>query len=128
MALQQSFLKAFGCIISKTNAESALKHGLDLENDMLGNTDWQNSTTTYVGYLLPNFFIIYFGQKPPIGNITKDDLKMAFGNLGLGYNTWITLLEEAINTKHKIETVLDDEAAEDNYNRIAFVKKYFNKD
>ena len=32
-------LKAFGCIISKTNAEGVLRHGLDLTNNMLINMD-----------------------------------------------------------------------------------------
>jgi hypothetical protein len=51
---------------------------LDLKNNALVNADWRDSDTTYVGLLLPNFFILYFGQKLLTGDIMWDDVKMAF--------------------------------------------------
>jgi hypothetical protein len=128
VAMPLSSLKVFGCILSKTNAEGGLKHRLDLTNDLLHNTCWLNLATLYVGTLLPNFFILYFGQKPPISDITDEDVKVAFAYLGLGYKTWITLTEEAINTSCMIKTVLENAMAKDGYNQTNFVKEYFNKD
>ena len=44
-----------------------LKYILDLKNEALANTKWCDlPDKKYVCALLPNFFILYFGQKPPI--------------------------------------------------------------
>ena len=60
-------LKLFACIAEKEKLDTLLKYLLDLENEALVNTDWFNSIEQYVCALLPNFFILYFGQKPPPG-------------------------------------------------------------
>ena len=65
VAMPLSSLKALGRIISNNKAVGLLKHRLDLKNDMLMKNDWNDLAKTYVGSLLSNFFIIYFGQKPP---------------------------------------------------------------
>ena len=83
VAMPLSSLKVFGCILSKTNADGVLENGRDLTNNLLHNTNWLNLATLYVGSFLPNYFIIYFGQKPPNGDITDEDVKLAFANLGL---------------------------------------------
>ena len=81
----------------------------------------------YVGFLLPNFFIVYFGQKPPIGDITSEDVNMAFSNVGMGYKTWCTFAEVTINASYKIEKVLESAETKDAYSHVVFVKKYFNQ-
>ena len=81
----------------------------------------------YVGLLLPNFFILYFGQKPSTRDVTSDDVKIDFSKVSLGYETWCTSTEEAINSSCKIATVLSSAAAEVNYDHAAFVQKYFSK-
>ena len=75
----------------------------------------------------PNFFILYFGQKTPTGDITSDDVKMAFSTLGKGYETWCTVAEEAINSSCKIATILNNVAGKPGYDHTAFVQKYFKK-
>ena len=97
------------------------------ENGNLVNTDWHNSGTMYMGLLLPNFFILYFGQKPPTGDVMSDDVKRAFSSVGLGYKTWCTLAEVAINSSLKIATVLSNAAAKVGFNHPAFVRKHFSK-
>ena len=43
--------------------DALLPYLLALENKALANTDWYGSGEKYVDALLPNFFILYFGQK-----------------------------------------------------------------
>jgi hypothetical protein len=47
-----------------------------LESDLLVHTkDWKDMTDPVRGTLLPNFFVIYFGQVFPQGSILSDDKK-----------------------------------------------------
>jgi len=72
-------LRLFACMANKKKLDTLLKYILDLENEALAETDWCNSTDKkYVCSLLPNFFILYFGQKPPTGDITGSKAQ-AFG-------------------------------------------------
>ena len=80
-----------------------------------------------MGLLLPNFFILYFGQKPPTGDIMSEDANMAFLKVGMGYKTWCTFAEDTINSSRKIATVLSGMAAKVSYDHAAFVQKYFSK-
>ena len=77
-------LKLFACIAEKEKLDALLPYLLALEKDALANTDWFNTNKKYVGVLLPNFFILYFGKKPPTWDITSDDVKMAFLMVGTG--------------------------------------------
>ena len=84
VAMPLASLKLFGCITAKEKVDGMMHHKSDFKNNVLVNTDWYNLGTAYVGLLLPNFFILYFGQKPPAGDITSDDVKLAFSKVGLG--------------------------------------------
>ena len=68
--------------------------------------------------LLPNFFILFFGQKPPTGDITSDDVRMEFTTLGKGYEAWCTGAEQAITSSAKIATVLSNMADVLHYDEI----------
>ncbi len=48
--------------------------------------------------LIPNFFVIYYGQKVPHGNITTDKLKAKMIKLGTGYNLWARVVDEMLST------------------------------
>ena len=102
-------MKLFACIAEKEKLDTLLKYLLDLENEALANTEWFESPNKYVCALLPNFFILYFGHKPPTGDIMSDDVKMEFTTLGKGYETWCTVADEAITLARKIATVLNNE-------------------
>ena len=96
-----------------------------LENKALANTDWFDSTDKkYVCALLPNFSILYFGQKPPTGDITSDNVKMEFATLGKGYKAWCTGAEEAITSSTKIATVMSNMANVLGHNKVTFVQRY----
>ena len=76
-------LKFFPCINPKDNA-ALTPYRDDFENDILKNTRWHSATTPTIGFLLPNFFIIYFGQNTPTGNIANNDVNMCLSKLGAG--------------------------------------------
>jgi hypothetical protein len=67
--------------------------------DLLTNTEWRNLSDTIIGVLFPNFFIVYFGQDFPKGDISSDDIKVSFAKLGAGYSRWISAAAEAIKKR-----------------------------
>jgi hypothetical protein len=89
-----------------------------LEAEALVATQWEMvdpNPTRYVCALLPNFFILYFGQKPPTGDITSDDVKLEFLALGKGYDAWCTGALSAITDSEIIAQV------QSNLNNISMV-------
>ena len=77
-------LMLFPCISSKEDAEGQIAFGDEFHPNYLVSTTWHKAGTPTVGFLLPNFFIIYFGQSTPTGTITSDDVKMDLTKLGIG--------------------------------------------
>ena len=75
----------FARIAKDKKLEGLLPYLLALKNEALANTDWFDTREKYVAVLLPNFFILYFGQKPPTRDIMSDNVKMEFSMLGKGY-------------------------------------------
>jgi len=90
VALSLSSLKLFSCITKKEKTNGIISQGADFENDLLVNTDRHDSGTEYVGCLLPNFFMIYFGQKTPTWDITSDNAHSAETVLSLHLNYFST--------------------------------------
>jgi hypothetical protein len=76
------------------------------------------------GTLLPNFFIVYFGQEIPQGNITSDDVKITMAKLGTGYGLWVSTISKAIKNMDDITYVIDSFNAVDNLSLEGFYKKH----
>jgi hypothetical protein len=55
-------LALFACIAKEKKMGGLMSYLLTLENKVLANTDWFDTGNKYVAVLLPNFFILYFGQ------------------------------------------------------------------
>jgi hypothetical protein len=69
--------------------DTLLPHSNKLTEKLLNNTtDLKSFDETIVTTLVPNFFVIYYGQKIPHGNITTDKLKAKMIKLGTGFNLW----------------------------------------
>jgi hypothetical protein len=66
------------------------------DSDLLTDTEWKSSSDPIIGALFLNFFIVYFGQDFPKGDISSDDIKVNFTKLGAGYSLWISAAAEAI--------------------------------
>ncbi len=71
------------------------------DSDLLTDTDWKSSSDPIIGALFPNFFIVYFRQDFPKGDISSDDIKVNFAKLGAGYSLWISAAAEAIEKKER---------------------------
>jgi hypothetical protein len=50
-------------------------------SNLLTNTEWKNLSDAIIGVLFPNFFIVYFGQDFPKGDISLEDIKVNFAKL-----------------------------------------------
>ena len=62
----------FSYIKDKATMDVSLNHGDDLPKESLSKTDWNDFEEPIVGTLIPNFFITYFGQVLPHGDISDD--------------------------------------------------------
>jgi hypothetical protein len=73
----------------KRNFDPLLAHGQDLTEELLGEI---NSLKTFKGpfvtTLLPNFFVIYYGQKVLHIDIRTNKVKAKMMHFGTGYNLW----------------------------------------
>jgi len=87
--------------------------------------DWKDLTDPVRGTFLPNFFIVFFGQEIPQGSISSDDEKTAMAKMGLGYDLWVTMISEAIDTIEDIVTIMDAFGVVNNLTQDDFYKKYF---
>ncbi len=56
-----------------------------------------------VGTLIPNFFITYFGQVLPHGDISDNEIKAKLVCLGTGYRLWVNTANNAVN---KLDNIL----------------------
>jgi hypothetical protein len=79
--------------------DTLLPHGDKLTEELLNDTtDLKSFDEPIVATLVPNFFVMYYGQKVPHGNITTDDLKAKMIKLGTGYNLWVRVVDEKLST------------------------------
>jgi hypothetical protein len=78
-------LRMFAFVAEEADMVGVMNYILTQEREALDATAWHDPPDVkYVCALLPNFFILYFGQKPPTGDITSDDVKLEFAALGKG--------------------------------------------
>ena len=123
-----SNFKPFPFVEPTASMSGLLKHTkfTQLLTDHLKHTtNWKNMADPIRGTLLPNFFIVYFGQEIPHGIITSDDEKTNMAKLGSGYDLWVSTVSNAINNMDDINYVIDAFGAVDNLSLSAFYKKHF---
>jgi hypothetical protein len=94
-------------------------------NHLNHTTDWKDIADPIRGTLLPNFFIVYFGQEIPQRIITSDDEKTTMAKLGSGYDLWVSTVSDAIDNMDDIDYVIDAFGTVDNLSLSAFYKKHF---
>jgi hypothetical protein len=95
--------------------DTLLPHGDKLTEELLNDTTDLNSFEEPIGAtLIPNFFVIYYGQKVLHGNITTDKLKAKMIKLGTGYNLWARVVDKTFSTdKLNNFLMVADEAKKD---------------
>jgi hypothetical protein len=114
-------IRLFPYIKDKMTMDDSLNHGDDLPMELLSKTDWNDFKEPIVGTLIPNFFITYFGQVLPHGNISDDKIKAKLVCLGTGYELWANTANDAVEKLDNILSVMDE------IKTPGFIKKYFNQ-
>jgi hypothetical protein len=61
-------------IKDKATMDVSLNHGDDLPKELLSKANWNDFKKPIIGTLIPNFFITYFGQDLPHGDISDDEI------------------------------------------------------
>jgi hypothetical protein len=110
----------FPCIKDKATTDVSLNHGDDLPKELLSKTNWNNFEEPIVGTLIPNFFITYFGQDLPHGNISDNEIKAKLICLGTGYKLWANTANDAVKKLDNILSVMEE------INTPESIKKHLN--
>jgi hypothetical protein len=98
----------FPYIKDKVTMDDSLNHGDNLPAELLSETDWNNFEEPIVGTLIPNFFVTYFGQVLPHGNISDDKIKAKLMRLGTGYELWANTANNAVKKLDNIRSVIEE--------------------
>ena len=123
-----SDFKYFPVVEAATSMNELLKHTevTPLASAHLTYTrDFKDLTDPVRGTFLPNFFIVYFGQEIPQGNISSDDEKTAMAKMGLGYDLWVRTVSDVIENIDDIDVIMDAFGVVDDLPQVDFYKKYF---
>jgi hypothetical protein len=89
-------IRAFAYIKDEVTWTSNLTHGEDIPAEKLVDTDWKDFEDAIVGTLIPNFFIAYFGQDLPPGDISDEEIMAKLVHLGSGYKLWANTAKAAV--------------------------------
>ncbi len=79
-----------------------------MPKESLSKTDWNNFKEPIVGTLIPNFFITYFGQDLPHGDISDNEIKAKLVRLGTGYELWANTTNDAVKKLDDILNVMEE--------------------
>jgi hypothetical protein len=101
-------IRLFPYIKDKATMDVSLNHGDDLPKQSLSKTDWNDFEEPIVGTLIPNFFITYFGQDLPHGNISDDEIKAKLVHLGTRYELWANTANDAVEKLDDILSVMEE--------------------
>jgi hypothetical protein len=110
----------FPYIKDKATMDANLNHRDDMPADLLSKTDWKDFEEPIVGTLIPNFFITYFGQVLPHGDISDNEIKAKLVCLGTGYELWANTAKNAVEKLDNILSVMEEIKTPES------IKKYLN--
>ncbi len=88
---------AFAHIKNKATWTTNLIHGDNIPAEKLIDIDWKDFEDPIVGPLIPNFFIAYFGQDLPHGDLSDEEIMAKLVRLGSGYELWANTAKAAID-------------------------------
>jgi hypothetical protein len=101
-------IRAFAYIKDKATWTPNRTHGEDIPAEKLVNTDWKDFEDPIVGTLIPNFFIAYFGQDLPNGDICDEEIMAKLVRLGLSYKLWANTTKAAVVYVDDILSVIEE--------------------
>jgi hypothetical protein len=101
-------IRHFPYIKDKATMVVSLNHGDDLPKKSLSKTDWNDFEEPIIGTPIPNFFITYFGQDLPHGDISDDEIKTKLVRLGTGCELWANTANDATKKLNNILSVMEE--------------------
>ncbi len=101
-------IRVFAYIKDKATWAPDLPHGEDIPADKLIDTNWKDFEDPIVGTLIPNFFITYFGQDLPHGDLADEEIMAKLVHLGLGYKLWANTAKATVECVDDIPTVIEE--------------------
>ncbi len=116
-------IKNFVYIERQSSFNKSFTLGATIPKESLKYTSWKDEAVPMVSTILLNFFPIYFGQKLVYGDLRKEDTRIKFERLGIGYRLWADAADSAIqhfaDTSMVIESFAgngaDDEELDKNF-------------
>jgi hypothetical protein len=109
----------FPYIKDKATMDVSLNHGDDLPKESLSETDWNDFKESFVGTLIPNFFITYFGKDLLHGDISDNQIEAKLVCLGTGYELWANSANNAVKKLSDILSVKEENKTPES------IKKHF---
>ncbi len=101
-------IRLFPYITDKATMDISFKDGDNFPKESLSKTNWNDFKEPIVGTLIPNFFITYFEQDLPHGNISDDEIKAKLVRLGTGYELWANTATDAVEKLNDILCVMEE--------------------
>jgi hypothetical protein len=98
-----------------------LTHGDDMPTGWLSKNDWKDFEDPIIGTLISNFFITYFGQVLPHGNISDNKIMAKLVHLGSRYELWVNTANNAFKKLDDILSVMEEIRSPES------IKKYFDR-
>jgi hypothetical protein len=108
--------RLFPYVAPKYTFDTLLFHSDELTEELLSDiTDLKSFDEPIVVTLsIPNFFVIYYGQKVPHGDVSTDKLKAKMIKSGTGYNLWARVIDMMLSTNKLYNFIMvADEAKKD---------------
>ena len=107
-----SCIKNFVYIERQSAFDKSFILGATIPEEFLKYTSWKDEAVPMAATILPNFFPIYFGQKLVYGDLRKEDTRIEFERLGVGYRLWADAADSAIQHFADTSMVIDSFAGD----------------
>jgi hypothetical protein len=101
-------ISVFAYIKDKATWTTNLICGDDIPIVKLIDTNWKDFKDPIVGTLIPNFFLAYFGQDLPHGDLTNEEIMAKLAHLGSGYELWANTAKAEVEYVDGILTLMDE--------------------
>jgi hypothetical protein len=97
----------FPYIAPEHTFDTLLSHGDELTEELLSDTtDLKSFNEPIIAILIPNFFVIYYGQKVPHDNITTNKLKAKMIKLGTGYDLQARVVDKTLSINKLVNSLM----------------------
>jgi hypothetical protein len=101
-------IRAFVYIKNKATSDTNPIHGDKFSRDLIANTVCWKDMKENVDTLIPNFFLAYFGQDLPHGDISDEEIMAKLTCLDSGYKLWANTATGVVAYIDDILTIMEE--------------------